>query len=116
MPRLRLIDFRLSSGPQAVGLCADNIVGCAEYVNSAQRRLVFAKEAGDEGWWGSWAEVAFNGVSRSTPYITTPRNVARVEAIDICDRPVQLNNQFMEYLQFGNGRLPKQCSTPQSDT
>lgn len=113
MPRLRLLDFRLSSGPTDVGLCNTDLPRVAEYVNSAQRRLVFAREAGDEGWWGSFAEVAFTGVSRSTPYITLPRTMARIESIDVCDRPVSLNNQFYEYLQFGNGRLPKIC--PRTD-
>lgn len=109
MPRLRLIDYRLSSGPSDVGLCQGDLPGCANAVNSAQRRLLFAREAGDEGWWGSFAEVSFRGVSRSTPYFTTPRNIARVEAANVCDSPIPLNNQFVEYLQFGNGRLPKTC-------
>lgn len=34
--------------------------------------------------------------------------VARLEGVNICDRPIPLQNQFFEYLQFGNGRLPKQ--------
>jgi hypothetical protein len=33
--------------------------------------------------------------------------VARVEAFTVCDRPVSVQNQFYEYLQFGNGRLPR---------
>jgi hypothetical protein len=82
---------------------------CANAANSAQRRLIFAKEAGDEGWIGSFAEVSFANVSRSTPYFTLPRQIARVEAVDVCDRTIPVNNQFMEYLQFGNGRLPKLC-------
>lgn len=116
MPRLRLYDFRISRGPRVLGICAENQPGCAEFVNGAQRRLILAKEAGDEGWWGSFAEVAINGVSRTNPFITMPREVARIEAINICDRPVPLNNQYYEYLQFGNGRLPKtrcRCNGPE---
>lgn len=109
MPRLRLFDFRTSTGPQTLGMCNDNLAGCAQYVNAAQRRLVFAKEAGDDGWWGSFAEVAFDGVSRSAPFVTTGRDIARIIAFDVCDHPVQLHNQFQEYLQFGNGRLPGLC-------
>jgi len=92
-----------------VGICKENQPGCANYANRAQQRLIYAKEAGDEGWWGSFAEVAFNNVSRSEPYITTGREIARLEAINVCDHPVQLNNQYYEYLQFGNGRMPKLC-------
>lgn len=107
MPRLRLFDVRQSRLPRVVGLCADNMPAIAEYVNGAQRRLVMAKEAGDEGWWGSWAEIAFPGVSITNPFVTTPREVARVERFDVCQQPVPIRNQFYEYLDFGNGRLPK---------
>ncbi len=106
MQRLRLYDCRTSRLPGLVGLCQDNVPGIAGYVNSAQRRLLMCREAGDEGWWGTWAEVAFN-VSRTHPYITLPRDIARLEAIDVCDRPVLIQNQFFEYLNFGNGRMPK---------
>lgn len=106
------MDFRLSRAPRVLGLCNDNFPAISEYANGAQRRLIMAREAGDEGWWGTWAEIAFPGVSRLTPYITTPREVARVEKIDVCQRPVPVQNQFYEYLDFGNGRLPKttRCS------
>jgi hypothetical protein len=90
-----------------VGKCQDDVPGIAGYVNSAQRRLLTCKEGTDEGWWGTWAEIAFN-VSCAQPYITLPREVARLELVDLCQRPIQLHNQFFEYLQFGNGRLPKQ--------
>lgn len=106
MQRLRLYDLRNSRLPALVGLCQDNTPGIANYVNSAQRRLVYAREAIGEGWWGGWAEIAFN-VSRNEPYITLPREIARLEYIDPCERPVQIHNQFFEYLRFGNGRMPK---------
>jgi hypothetical protein len=85
---------------------SDTITLCS-YLNSAQRRALFCKEAGEESWYGTWAEMAFN-VSPSNPYLTTPREVARLEAVVVCDDPVPIYNQFWEYLQFGNGRLPKQ--------
>ena len=74
-----------------------------------------AKEAGDEGFWGTWAEIAFQVSCPPTaaaptlpgPYWTAPRGVARLEAVDLCDMPIRVNNQFVEYLEFGNGRLPK---------
>lgn len=89
-----------------VGLCVDDLPRIADYVNSAQRRLLMCKEACDDGWWGTWAEIAFN-VSRCSPYITLPREIARLEWLNVCDRPVLVQNQFYEYLNFGNGRMPK---------
>lgn len=108
--RLRFYDVRYSALPGLVGMCQDNARDLAELVNSAQRRLLYAKEAGDEGWWGTWAEVGFQ-VSRSKPCITLPREIARIEALTVCDKVIPVQNQFFEYLRFGNGRLPKQCST-----
>lgn len=107
MPRLRLYDVRLSRLPELVGKCQGDVISIANYVNSAQRRLLMCRETGDEGWYGTWAEVAFNLVSRSNPYITCPREIARIERIDVCRRPVFIQNQFYEYLDFGNGRLPQ---------
>lgn len=106
MQRLRLYDCRLSRLPRTIGACSADIVTIADYVNTAQRRLLFCKEAGDESWHGTWAEIAFN-VSRSTPCITLPRGVARLEAVDVCQTPVYVHNQFFEYMIFGNGRMPK---------
>lgn len=104
--RLRLYDCRNSRLPGLLGLCQADIPSIANFVNSAQRRLILAREAGEEGFWGTWAEIAFQ-VSRTTPYITLPNDIARLESIVVCDRPVPLQNQFYEYLEFGNGRFPK---------
>lgn len=106
MQRLRLYDVMTSRMPSLVGLCQDNVPAIANYVNSAQRRLLYAKEAREDGWFGTWAEIAFN-VSRSTPYITLPRDIARIAAVNICNQPVPVQNQWFEYLRFSNGRLPK---------
>jgi hypothetical protein len=107
--KLRLYDCRLSRLPGGVGLCQADIPGIANYVNSAQRRLLMCKEAGDEGWIGCFAEVAFT-VSRATPYLTLNRHIARLELANVCNNPVEVNSQFLEYLQYGNGRLPKTCA------
>ena len=104
--RLRLYDFRISRGPTLSGLCQTNIQQVAAAVNTAQRRLLYASEAGDEGWYGTWAEVAFNMTS-ALPYITMPREIARLQSLNICQEPIPVQNQFYEYLSFGNGRLPK---------
>lgn len=113
--RLRLIDCRLSRLPTLIGKCQADIPEIAEYVNTAQRRLLMATEASDESWYGTWAEVRLN-VSHTQPYITLPREIARLEAVTVNDRPVPVNNQFYEYLQFGNGRMSKdwlrRCANP----
>lgn len=105
MTRLRLLDVRISRLAKAVGLCQGDLAALAELVNSAQRRLLMCKETCDEGWWGTWAEMAFT-VTNTNPYITTPRGVARAEAFNVCSSPTPINNQFYEYLQFGNGTMP----------
>jgi len=109
--RYRLIDWRHSGGPEAIGLCGTDddpaqIARVAQAATRSQQRLLMCKETGDEGWWGSWAEVAFQ-VSRTAPYLTTPRGISRIEAVNVCDRNITLWNQFYEYLEFGNGRMPK---------
>jgi hypothetical protein len=109
MPRVRFLDYRYSRAPKVLGFCVDDTKNLAMYANSAERRLVLAREAGEEGWYGTWAEVAFNNVSRTNPYITCPRSIARLEAISVCQKAVPIRNQFFEYLQFSNGRLPKEC-------
>lgn len=106
--RTRLYDMRLSDLPQVSGLCSSDVSGVASVVNTVQRRLIYCKEAGDEGWNGTWAEIAFN-MSQATPYVTLPREIARLEKVTVCNRPVAIQNQFYEYLTFGNGRLPRLC-------
>lgn len=106
MSRLRLYDLRLSRLPKLIGACANDLPRIADFANAVEQRLLYCKEAGDEGWYGTWAEMAFS-ISRTNPYLTLPRQVARMELTTVCERPVELQNQFYEYRQFGNGRLPK---------
>lgn len=110
MPQVRLRDFRLSRGPQSVGTCEGNIAKCAEFLTAADQRLVLAKEAGDEGWWGTWARMAFN-VDPDAPYLTLSRNMARLSVATICSRTAPIQNGFYEFLEFGNGSLPNSCNS-----
>lgn len=109
MPRLTLSQCAQSDIPVILGCCAADLPTIANGVNRAQERLIFAKEAGDEGWYGSFAEMAFN-VLQSDPFIAGNRWMGRIMAVDICGRTVQINNQFYEYLLFGNGRQPRGCN------
>lgn len=106
--RKRLLDFRTECDVADFGLCISNVAEISHIVNRAQRRLMLARENSDEGWYGTWAEMAFT-VTQAAPYLTTPRDVARIEKMNVCQRPVVIQNQFYEYLNFGNGNLPKLC-------
>lgn len=108
--RLRFKDVMDSRLPADLGICQSDWVSLARLVNAAQERLITCPESGDTGWWGSYAEIVFN-VSRNNPCVTLPRGAARLIAVDACDMPVPIRNQFYEYLQFGSGRWPKSsCS------
>jgi len=117
MQRSRLIDFRTSTGPAKIGICPGNVADCAAAVNEAQQSLLLDKAQGDTGWYGSWARMAFN-VSQGDPFITTPREVARIERLAMCNRPVPIQNGFYEFLDFGIGPKPsnncrQNCEWPQ---
>lgn len=109
MPRrTRLLDFRTSRGPVAIGLCQGDISGCAAAVNAAEQKLIFDPAQNDNGWYGSWARMAFNVESGDrNPFITAPREVARIENIAVCKRPVPIQNQFYEFLDYGIGPQPR---------
>lgn len=107
MNRLTFYDVRTSRIPVSLGLCSSDRAGLCSYVNEAQQRLVQA--SGDSGFWGSWVKMAFN-TTKANPYITTPREVARLINIDICRQPVRIQNEFYEFLEFGNGlQRPRPC-------
>jgi len=102
----------------ALGICSGDVAEWARVANRTQRRLLTCREVGDAGWWGTYAEMAFT-VAQASPYLTCPRDVARLEYVTVCDRPVPVQNQFYSYLQFGDGRFPKtacpanRCELPQ---
>jgi len=104
--RLRLYDLRVSDGPRLVGLCQDDKARIAQAANRIQERLLTCREVSDEGWHGTFAEMVF-AVDPKNPYITTPRSVARIEKLALCQRPIPVQNQFYEFLEFGNGTMPK---------
>lgn len=112
MRRLRLTDIRASRFPRVLGICAENIPAVAAAANAVQEQLLYDPSASDESWNGTWVELALN-VTRTSPFITLPREIARLEHVVVCDKPVDLNNQFFEYLRFGNGRMStNRCRCP----
>lgn len=100
MSRLTVRDIRLSRIPQTCGVNPEDLPGVCSLLNEAGERLV--KAGGESGWWGGWAKMLFN-VDINNPYITAPREVARIINLDICRNPVRIQNQFYEYLDFGYG-------------
>lgn len=109
MNRIRLFDVRASLMPESVGKCPTDISAIAALVNEAQERLLNDPLAPEEGWWGGWAQMAFN-VMAPNATIVTPREVARIIVMDICKQPVRIRNSFYEYLQFGIGMQPRGCN------
>ena len=104
--RLRLYDLLNSRFPAVFGYCASHIPQVAEMANAVQERLVTCREAGDHGWYGSYAEMVFN-VSQDEPSIVLPRGVARLTRLNACDTPIPVRNQFYEFLAYGSGNWPK---------
>jgi hypothetical protein len=104
--------IRASALPAAVGLCANQISQVSAYVNDAQERLLMDPLAPDEGWFGGTATMVFNvQVSAITgcgfAFVTTPREVARLTDMAVCQSPMAIRNGFFEYLRFGRGLQPK---------
>lgn len=112
MPSRPTFSTVLNSGlPQAVGLCSQDRMAVAAYVNEAQERLVTDPLTPNEGWYGGWMSMLFNvTVTNFTATIIAPREVARIIDIDVCQRPRPIRNQFFEFLQFGIGAQPRPCN------
>jgi hypothetical protein len=82
----------------------------ADYANDAMERLLMDPMAPSEGWWGGSVTMNLTAsiVNRSA-YVVTPREIARLIVMGICQHPVQIRNGFFEYLEFGRGLQPKAC-------
>jgi hypothetical protein len=92
-------------------VCASDRSAVAAYVNEGQERLITDPMAPEEGWWGGYAHMLFNlAVTNFTGSLITPREIARIDVLDICTRPRRIRNGFYEYLQFGTGHKPRPCN------
>lgn len=100
MSRLTVRNIKASRIPQAVGINSGNTPQICQFLNEAQERLI--KAGGESGWWGGWSKMIFN-VDPNNPYITAPREVARLINLDVCREPVRIQNEFYEFLEFGYG-------------
>jgi len=104
-----LHEAKRSRIPEVTGICADDTYRLASILNDAQQRLIYAgKEA---GWWNGWVKVRFS-VTSAAPYITLPRELARIINMAVCEQPIYINNEFYEVLPGGPGPMPDEscCS------
>lgn len=108
--KITVYDARVAGIFSDVGICESDMPSVCGMLNRATQRLLFCKEIGEEGWEGSYARVLFN-VTRSSPYITAPREVIRLSAMDICRTPIRVQNQWFEFLDFGVGLQKANCGT-----
>ena len=94
-----------------MGICqADPQV--ATYANDSTERLMIDPMAPDEGWFGGTVTLNLNAtVHAHHAYVATPREICRLTVTSLCQEPVQIRNQFYEYLRFGPGRFPKHCQS-----
>lgn len=100
--RATLLTVKQSRIPELTGICADDTYRLAALVNDAQQRLIYAgKEA---GWWEGWAKVRFS-VTSAAPYITLPRELARVINMAVCEQPIYIHNEFYEVMPNGPGPM-----------
>jgi hypothetical protein len=110
MNRPTLSSFRALFPCEALGVCQSD-PKVRNYCNEATERLLMDPMAPDEGWWGGWVAMQFSAsvAANNAAYITTPREVARLTDVAVCQRPIPLRNHFYEYLDFSPGLQPKNC-------
>lgn len=94
-------DFRLSRAPEALGRCSTDYPYLLDKCNEAQERLWQTNK--NQGFWNSEVPMVF---TVTNGYITTPSSVARITNMSVCGMPVQIRNQYWEYLISGVGNQP----------
>lgn len=105
--RQTLNDVSNSRIPGVVGCCKDDLTTLASFINEATQRLINA--SGETGFWGGWQRTVFN-VECADPYITIPREIARIAGADVCRSPININNQWYEFLEAGPGlQIDSEC-------
>lgn len=92
--------LQLGDFPAAIGACANDFRTIAKFANRSQRNLIDC--GGDSGWWNGWQRIAFP-LSPLFPYFTLPREFSRAIGLDVCGFPLQIQNEFWEFLPQGLG-------------
>lgn len=97
MPRITLADVqnpKLSNIAANVGMVAKSNDFIA-LVNEAQQRLLF------EGLW--WNTCARFNICTYSGCVTLPREIATIEAVAVCGRPIPIRDFWFEFLEAGMG-------------
>lgn len=103
--RTNFAQVRTSSIPAALSFCATD-ARLPRYVNEAQRRLL-----NRGNWWGTFQLAQFC-VTKGC--LTWPREIATIEAVSLCSKPVNIRNMWYEFL--GPVDYPNSCcSTDKCD-
>jgi len=100
MPRTTLLDAKNEGLPSAIGACP----GDARFLlrlNTAQRRLLKRGK-----YWGTFSRYR---LCVTEGCITLPPQIAALESIAVCGRPIRLHDQWFEFLENGLGT--QQCTT-----
>lgn len=109
MIRQTLSRFRAQWPAESMGICQSD-PQVANYCNDAQERLLMDPLTPDEGWYGGWVTMNLTAtVTNGATYVVTPREIARLIVMDVCQKPIHIRNGFYEYLNYGSGLQPKRC-------
>lgn len=99
--RRTLADLRASRIPNRLGVCATD-PRVLQWANSAMERLITLGH-----WWGTCQRML---ICATDGCITMPREVATLEAVAICNRPVPIHDFWFEFLENGGGiRTTNSC-------
>lgn len=100
MPRTTLLDAKNEGLPSAIGACSDSARFLLR-LNTACRRLL--KRGKYFGTFGRYRMCVTSGC------LTLPPQIATIESIAVCGRPIRLHDQWFEFLENGLG--PTQCTS-----
>jgi hypothetical protein len=116
MNRPTLSTFRAQWPDEAMGICQSD-AKVVQYCNDAQERLLMDPMCPDEGWYGGWITMNLTATaSNGSAYVTTPREIARLVVLSVCQDPLKIRNGFYEYLKYGAGLQPKTCAVTCNST
>lgn len=98
--RTSVYQLQQSAFPQVIGACQADLPTICAFANEAQQRLIPAM--GETGPWGGWRKIVLQA-SRCAPYVTLPREVARIIEMSYCRMPVGIRNEFYELMEASIG-------------
>lgn len=99
--RLTLSQAKSSRIPVVLGMCSSDSRFVA-YLNEAMERLLHKGK-----WVGTYGRYHF---CVEDGCITWPRQLATIEGVAVCDGPVQIRNEWFEFIENGPG-LIKECTS-----